>query len=347
MVNIGDENPYEQYGAMPSVEFPSVIKDCKDNINFTICNKNLFIDDFRKYSRTTDYFCCPLKLKKWEEYRFYGELLKDKLDNFVIGIVKDGDNYTNFLELKVVLKATGDIKELNFVVDETYTNPQLVVFAGTYNFEANFNSIFENYRFQLEESNVRTDYVEHKEQNFTFPLKQKLYKTDFLAEDGIHHARKEIELDGTENWAVINDNIFYITLNDMKFIANAMSSHFAYTRKVLTDLSNGEFTTIAGQGYSIWIKKEEMTLEEFRAYLAQQKANGTPVVINYELAEEELEEYSAEQKAIYDEIMQAKSYKEKTHIFSADEIGPKFDVEWIKDTSIILNNLSKSIVGGN
>lgn len=36
------------------------------------------------------------------------------------------------------------------------------------------------------------------------------------------------------------------------------------------------------------------------------------VVVNYELATEELEEYSEEQKRIYNEIMQtAKSYKEK------------------------------------
>jgi len=36
--------------------------------------------------------------------------------------------------------------------------------------------------------------------------------------------------------------------------------------------------------------------------------------------------------------MQARSYKEKTHIFSNDEISPIFDVEYCKDLELFINS---------
>ena len=332
---------------MPSLDFPSTIKNCENSINFTICNKNLFVDDFRKYNRTINYFCCPIKLTAGKEYKIYSELLKEKLSNFVVGIVKDGDNYTNFAGLTIVLESTGTAKELSFVADETYTNPKLVMYAGANNFEANFNSIFENYRFQLEESNVKTNYEEHKEQNYRFPLKQKLFKTDYLAADGIHHKRTEIELDGITDRLKVSsvvkhtNNIYFCTISLLKLAINASSFYCSHLKNnTVAGVVAGNCYLTGGGGILVLVLEDQTitTAEQANEWLAQQKEAGTPVTVNYMLKEEELEEYSEEQKAIYDEIMQARSYKEKTHIFSNDEISPIFDVEYVKDIECYINS---------
>lgn len=59
---------------------------------------------------------------------------------------------------------------------------------------------------QLEIGSTSTDYVEHKEQTFTFPLgNEKLMLGDYLADDGIHYVRGQATESGTT-----------ITLNDAK-----------------------------------------------------------------------------------------------------------------------------------
>lgn len=347
MVTESTDTKYEEYGAMPSTEFSSKLKSCENSIDFNICNKNLFVDDFKKYNRTINYFCCPIKLTAGKEYKIYSELLKEKLSNFVVGIVKDGDNYTNFAGLTIVLESTGTAKELSFVADETYTNPKLVMYAGANNFEANFNSIFENYRFQLEESNVKTNYEEHKEQNYRFPLKQKLFKTDYLAADGIHHKRTEIELDGITDRLKVSsvvkhtNNIYFCTISLLKLAINASSFYCSHLKNnTVAGVVAGNCYLTGGGGILVLVLEDQTitTAEQANEWLAQQKEAGTPVTVNYMLKEEELEEYSEEQKAIYDEIMQARSYKEKTHIFSNDEISPIFDVEYVKDIECYINS---------
>lgn len=207
-----------------------------------------------------------------------------------------------------------------------------------YNSSQNVTTTFKN----LMISKNGGDYVPHEEQTITFPLAegQVLHEEDYLAEDGIHHKRKTVILDGTENWSVIQDNIFYITLNDIKLLAEAMSSHFAYTQKKLTDLNDNEFTTMAGQGYSVWIKREGLTLDQWKAYLAEQYANGTPITVEYDLAEEEIEPYTAEQQVAYNKIKELYSYEDVTHISSDDEIKPKYEVTYLRDLQKLFNNMT-------
>ena len=59
---------------------------------------------------------------------------------------------------------------------------------------------------QLEKGSTATTYTPHKEQTFTFPLgNEKLMLGDYLADDGIHHVRRQATESGTT-----------ITLNDAK-----------------------------------------------------------------------------------------------------------------------------------
>lgn len=52
-------------------------------------------------------------------------------------------------------------------------------------------------------------------------------------------------------------------------------------------MPNNSFTTIGGAGTSLWFNTDYTTVASFKAYLAQQYANGTPVTVWYVLAEPE------------------------------------------------------------
>ena len=180
-------------------------------------------------------------------------------------------------------------------------------------------------------------------------------KGDYLADDGIHHKKKQIELDGTETYisqAQAIDSIFYTAFNvqDMREKSELLCSHFINSNNI----SYVQMNTGIGALYQNYIyfgidvktigATADMTLaqktEKWKSYLAEQKANGTPVVIEYYLAEEEIETYTTEQQTVHNEIKKtAKSYGDTTHIFSTDEISPIFDVEALRDLNVLFTEV--------
>ena len=66
--------------------------------------------------------------------------------------------------------------------------------------------------------------------------------------------------------------------------------------------------------------------------------------IEYELLEEEIDEYTEEQQAVYDEIKKTvHSYKDVTNIFSTDETSAIFNVEAKRDIQTQNDNLQSQI----
>lgn len=82
----------------------------------------------------------------------------------------------------------------------------------------------------------------------------------------------------------------------------------------------------------------------FKSWLAAQKEAGTPVVVEYELAEEEIEGYTEAQKEAWKQIKNAKSYEGQTNIFSNDDVSPVFEVAARRDLNAILNSLQSQIL---
>lgn len=367
MINIGDAKPYEEYGAMPSNEFPSKIQNCGDNINL------LNIYDIRSvgYSITLNGVDITflekgaIKLNGTPTKAFSIPLVgvyqsgNYKLDldgNYILNGLVNGCgisffNGTNNINEFTVSNKVKEIKQkIDYVILSIKANASFdneIIYPCLRKGTAETpHSQFEqsNLNFKITNETENTD-SNYEEQNFTFPLAkgQKLYKDDYLADDGIHHKRKQIELDGTENWATYN-NCYYLEILDKKArkieTKNKMlCSHFKETsEKVVVKVKTGEFI----ENYHIDGNRNvffnydngEGGVDSFKSYLAQQKANGTPVTLEYELATEELEQYNEEQKLAYDEIIKtAKSYKDTTHIFSTDEISCNFEVEAFRDLS--------------
>ena len=185
-----------------------------------------------------------------------------------------------------------------------------------------------------------------EQQVVTFPLSQgqKLYKGDYLADDGIHHARKQIELNGTENWLQFPEaNQFYITLKDSKAKNNEisiMSSHYKGI-PFLNRGSNSDKECAISESKTLAIfTKDYTTVSDFKSYLAKQKANSTPVIVEYELAEEEIEAYTPEQQEAYNQLKQLTSYEEETNIYSTNEVSPIFSVTAVKDINSVITQLN-------
>ena len=202
-------------------------------------------------------------------------------------------------------------------------------------------------------TNIKITDKNNKEQQeilFPFVQGQKLMQGDYLADDGIHHKRKQIVIDNNCTiWNVkIQDNelIFaniavagittgYYDKTPLK-ICNLFKNFYS-----LGNMQNDNLNTVGCALYSqqIWIRSEnvygittedsaETRISKVKLYLEKQN-----LIAEYELAEEEVEPYTDEQKEAWKQIKNARSYEGQTNIFSTDEISPMFDVSAYKRIS--------------
>lgn len=197
-----------------------------------------------------------------------------------------------------------------------------------------------------------------EQQIVTFPLEegQKLYLGDYLADDGIHHAKKQIELDGTEN-VLTPTNLGNVTrfLIYMKIEAGSyvnkegqLSSHFKYLRNFTQDSEHFYIENDSGNIYLFIDSNTASDINSLKTWLSSQKTAGTPVILEYELDEEEIEPYTEAQQEAYNQICNLKAYNEETNVFSENEISPIFKVTAIKDINSVITQLNQLILeGGN
>ena len=195
-----------------------------------------------------------------------------------------------------------------------------------------------------EGSETDNNYVKYQEQLIPFPLAegQKLYDKDYPASDGIHHVRKQIELDGTENWQLTARDgyyAFWLMYNAIGMVDRynkKICTHFPYYSQIFTEAPVNSICENSGSPNLIIFKVDFCTtIEEWKTYLAQQKANGTPVILEYELAEEEIEPYTEEQQEAYDKLQNVLSYYNVTNVFT-DKAQLVF--KYIADTTEKIEN---------
>ena len=187
-----------------------------------------------------------------------------------------------------------------------------------------------------------------EQQTVTFPLSQgqKLMLGDYLADDGIHHKRKQRELDGTESWNLTARDNYYTFYLNYKTIEMAnkpnfkICNYFPYTN---SPFNNAPINTLCeNTGITMLIFKVDFctTIEKWENWLAIKKQAGTPVIVEYELAEEEIEAYTEEQQEAYNQICNLKAYEGETNIYSTNEVGPVFTVTAVKDINSVITQLN-------
>lgn len=360
---------FEQGGLMPSVEFPSEIKNVKENVRINIRNKNFCdLDILEKLKEkaitinSSNSFTINLENGRMGITSRINIMLPDGIDKSKKYRIKYHRkmNNTSFLPRLSALYADGSndgVEDRILEADYEYvtSGKELSGITLAWNTQ-NQGGIVTFSDISITEINENSDFEESKKQTIIFPFKQgqKLMQGDYLADDGIHHTKTQIQLDGvTAGLKVTNvtknsNDIYYCVIKIIKQgingINNMYCSHFTPYFKVKPGSCY-----ITGSGGTIVLASTDQTITTVDAantWLATQKEKGTPVVIEYELAEEEIETYTEVQKEAYEQIKNAISYKGQTNIFSTNEIKPIFEVEALADIGLLLNNMQAQILAG-
>jgi len=126
----------------------------------------------------------------------------------------------------------------------------------------------------------------------------------------------------------------YSTPDKMLKHSHISCSHYPYSGKEINDDS---VLTYMGTGFFIWIydrrfsDKVENTfdIDGFKTFLVEQDTDGTPVTIEYQLAEEEWVPLSAAEQAAMNALC---SYAGTTHIWTDDPLQPVISLDYTVDT---------------
>lgn len=256
----------------------------------------------------------------------------DKDKKFISGITLGDKN-------KGIVTAPNNAYFINFTVSYENNNPDYA------------NNVM------IARSDKETPYTPYKEQKVTFPLSegQKLYEGSYLASDGIHHKRKQIVLNGTEGIANVYVNTsttrfgFSLSLTPDKKIGldDVLSTHFKCDTTVYYDSQTQVGICGNARNVNIYIRVNgNITTDEFKTWLATQYANGTPVIVEYELATEEIVPYTTEQQEAWDKKESMKLYDGINHIESTSEIDIKYNYIYKKPSIKNKSNIENKISSG-
>ena len=202
--------------------------------------------------------------------------------------------------------------------------------------EYNVGCTFNNFEFNVMlNKGSQAPYIPYQEQAEYFPLSegQKLYEDSYLVNNGIHHTRKQYIFTGNEeivlgnrqkeNCACFYFNNSSIVNRQNNYITKEVCSHFVYDSLAYREDRDVEcITDNAGAPYRLiifQILKTRLTsidVTGFKAYLSEQYANGTPVIVEYELAEEEIVPYTETQKEAWEKLRHFTLFKGINNITS-------------------------------
>lgn len=360
---------YEQYGAMPSPEYPSPIQNVEGDVNVTVTNKNLFTGLVKGISinHTTGE---EGKSNKSSASDFIKVNFDTNSGYYLSGLTNTISSYVAFYNKdKKYLGRTGGFEQLfisfsansfsskapdyETIEDKNITFVRITQYVTAVS-PGTIDDI-DNLQIQLEPGTTATNYVEHQEQTVTFPLseRQKLMQGDYLADDGIHHVRNQRELDGTEYWFV-SGICYYISIPDKKLRYELTKGKMLCNYFKETIASNsaeakiGEFFeafySSGNRNVMFNYDNGEGGVDNFKSYLAAQKQAGTPVILEYELAEEEIEAYTPEQQEAYNQLKQLTAYEEETNVYSTNSVRPIFKVTAVKDVNSVITQLNQVLL---
>lgn len=305
-VTISNKNLYKVEKVIDDSNAPKFIFLREGNVEFTTGGVPLII--------------APTTIKEKTEYTY---ILKCKSNvttenniNFT-GIYEDGTRELLSANKKkdtnefIVKFKTNKEKTLAYVTQQ-YTNSAgvTIITEGTMILEGDYLNSDKPYKI-------------HQEQTRIFPLAegQKLYEGSYLAKDGIHNTRKQVVLNGTENWMTIvaqkgeNTTYFYMVKTDMKNASILKSDKFINRSVWGTD--EEAIQSINDNYIRLRINTDRAsTIDELKKWLAE-----NPVVVEYELAQEEIIPYTPEQQNAFYQLQNIVLYDGINHISTDNELG--------------------------
>ena len=233
-------------------------------------------------------------------------------------------------------------KDIYLFVTDNNTEYRLAYYIGIPNTNVGTVELTE---IQLEEETQLTEFEPYKEQTATFPLAegQKLMEGSYLADDGIHHKRKQIVFDGSddEDWKIESTNNFYSNI----VIQNSKSSSLVlcnYQKSINKGLGESENCFIGtSKKFNFQSDTINHTVADFKTWLSTHN-----LIVEYELAEPETVPYTAEQQEAWNKIESMKLYDGVNHIESTSEIDIKYNYIYKKPSIKNKSNIENKISSG-
>lgn len=285
------------------------------NIDITVCNKNLF-DELWTGTTSTNF----ITVFAGQKY-VYSENGTGQAMNFRFYESKSGSYVTKWIGAN-----SPYIPEKNGFVKLDKTN-------------------ITKTKCMLEVGEVVTEYVAHEQQTITFPLQegQKLYKGDYPADDGIHHVRKQIKLNGTENISAYS-RVYETGYGYRLSVSGGIKPNSSLYCTKYKNITFSEFynitTNIIGKcschntlNQFVYFGSSKSTLEEFKQEIAGS-------ILEYELTEEEIEPYTPEQQEAYNKLQNVLSYKTVTNVFTDTAL---LEFKYVADTETWVINEIKPL----
>ena len=206
---------------------------------------------------------------------------------------------------------------------------------------------------QIEYGSTATSYTPHEEQTLPFTLAsgQKMYLGDYLADDGIHHVRGEVVLDGTENWqgfSLTGGTQYYFAFDSSKHYRDVITCMSNYYKGDMFDNRNPASVNNIVYTYNSGLAIKTTALESttaWKAFVKDKYDNNVPIIIEYELAEEVITPYTTTQQEQYEAIKKAVSYYEQTNItLISSDADPLTNVKAVADMNLVINEQNQAIV---
>lgn len=373
MISTSSDTTYEPYcGGIPSSnpDYPQPIKNVTGNANVKIQNKNLanineilsqsgyvsvqiINDTIKIYNNNNPVGYTPLSIKLQQ----LCPLLK--VGDIVILSFKTTSNMSN--KNAIYLEGANILwnKETTKTITQSMLDSTVALYGGN-----NETAVISE--FQIEQGSTATSYVPHQEQNlpFTFAEGQRAMQGTTLQDNGIHNKRKQVVLDGTEDWSKgSSNNVMYADLFDKTYFekikgVNVICSHFIFggTANNATeafDKGNNKITInkqSGGQknGVRYYFRNDNIqTLADWITFVTNQYQNRTPITLEVEFIDnfEEIIPYNETQQAQYDAKKQARSYDDITYITStSDELGFNMNVESLANANKVINSLDTRLL---
>lgn len=193
-------------------------------------------------------------------------------------------------------------------------------------------STYNNYKIKIgiNKGTVAKAYEPYKQQTECFPLSegQKLMEGSYLADDGIHHVRKQVVLTGTENWNLYLNKTKTFELSISPWSYSGVCTHYQGIISSSFDVKTGIY--LSGSAMVVISDPRFSTVEEFKTYLAEQYSAGTPVTFEYIMMTnnskpvEKIVPYTDGQKEAREKIKSIILYKGTNHISCTGKLKIKY-----------------------
>lgn len=195
------------------------------------------------------------------------------------------------------------------------------------NYASGDYTIYDN--LQVEIGEIATPYTPYQERKEYFPLAegQKLYKGSYLADDGIHHRRKQVVLDGTETgWYTLanqtgtNTSYFAIAKSDMKKASTLICDKFI--NRAVWNTDEEGIQSIIDNYIRLRINTSRAsTVAELKTWLSN-----NPIIVEYELAEEEIVPYTETQQEAREKLRHFKGLNGENNITAQGTMTSTLDL---------------------